>query len=580
MTTITPALASTCTPSELAARHGRLLSAAAQAVTTRAAFSAFADRAPSGPQGDEATARFEQLLETPLNLPGHHGTVTLQTDEISPWTRLPLGVSYPRAEAAALIDNAQRAQTTLSSLSIDERAGLCVEMIERMFAANVVLGLAAMHTTGQGRGMSQSGSGTNALDRGLEAVAAAWQVLSRVPSNATWEQTFGTELVALEKTYRIVPMGPALVVACASFPAWNVYPAVFANLMAGNPVIVKPHPSSVLQMALAVSLMRETLADAGCTTDAVQLAVDSAAKPITSILATHPAIRIVDFTGSARYGSWVEENARQARVYTETSGLNSVVLDSFSDTDAAFRAIAGAVSLFSAQMCTAPQNIYIPETGVVTPGGILSADEVEQGLVAAVEAIAESPRRAAAVLGAIQSTRTIDEIAALTTTLRAQANEHTHGQVRVLSEPRGWAAPDFADARTSTPLIARVGLDNEKLFTHECFGPVVFLIRVPDARTALKRAANDAATHGAITAFLYSTDDSLIDSAEDAFAAAGASLTINVTGAMPINFSAAFSDFHVSGLNPAGTATLTDDSFITGRFRVVQSRRPLRPSHH
>ena len=576
MTTITPAQTSTCTPSERAAHHRGLLVEAVQAVTSRAAFSAFADRAPSGPTGDEATARFEALLESPLHLPGHIGTVTLQNDEISPWTRLPLGVGYPRAEAGALIDNAQQAQASWSSLSIDERAGVCIEMIERMFAANVVLGLAAMHTTGQGRGMSQSGSGTNALDRGLEAVAAAWRVLSRVPTSATWEQTFGAELVALEKTYRIVPMGPALVVACASFPAWNVYPAVFANLMAGNPVVVKPHPSSVLQMALAVSIMRETLTDAGCPADAVQLAVDSAAEPITSVLATHPAIRIVDFTGSARYGAWVEENARQARVYSETSGLNSVVLDSFIDTDAAFRAIAGSISLFSAQMCTAPQNIYIPENGVVTPDGILSADEIEQGVVAAVAAIAESPRRAAAVLGAIQSDGTLDEIAALTASLRTLA----HAQVKVLSEPRSWSAPDFPDARTSTPLIARVGLDNDNLFTHECFGPVVFLIRVPDARTALKRAANDAATHGAITAFLYSTDENLIDAAEDAFASAGAALTINVTGAMPINFSAAFSDFHVSGLNPAGTATLTDESFVTGRFRVVQSRRPLRPSHN
>ena len=51
-------------------------------------------------------------------------------------------------------------------------------------------------------------------------------------------------------------------------------------------------------------------------------------------------------------------------------------------------------------------------------------------------------------------------------------------------------------------------------------------------------------------------------------------LTINVTGPMPMNFSAAFSDYHVYGLNPAGTATLTDDAFIAGRFRVVQSRRP------
>ncbi|WP_104090129.1 aldehyde dehydrogenase family protein [Arthrobacter sp. GMC3] len=572
MTMITAVQDSSCTPGELASRHHPLLADAAAAVNTRVSFSAFAGREPSGPRGGDADALFSSVLAAPLNLPGHSGTLTLQIDEVSPWTRLPLGVSYPRAQTQALTDNAQTAQITLSALTIDERAGLCVEMIERMFAANEVLGLAAMHTTGQGRGMSQSGSGTNALDRGLEAVAAAWQVLSRVPSAAAWEQKFGPELVSLEKKYRIVPLGPALVIACASFPAWNVYPAVFANLMAANPVIVKPHPASVLQMALAVSIMRQTLTDAGCCADAVQLAVDSAAEPVTSVLATHPSIRIVDFTGSARYGSWIEQNARQARVYTETSGLNSVVLDSFEDTASALRAIAGSISLFSAQMCTAPQNIYIPESGVNTPEGTLSAVEVEQGLVEAVEAIAANPRRAAAVLGTIQAQRTLDEIAELTATLHAQGH--------VLSEPHSWEAPDFPDARTATPLIARVGLENENLFTHECFGPVVFLIRVPDARTALKRAADDAATHGAITAFLYSTDETLIDSAEVAFATAGASLTTNVTGAMPINFSAAYSDFHVSGLNPAGTATLTDESFVTGRFRVVQSRRPLRPSHN
>ncbi|GAB3126639.1 aldehyde dehydrogenase family protein [Glaciibacter psychrotolerans] len=568
MTTITPEQATARTPAALAEAHQALLAEAARAVTSRAAFSGFAGREPSGPRGEDAAAQFAAILGRPLDLGDHVGTSTLQIDEVSPWTRLPLGVSYPRADAPLLVERALHARTSWRRLTVPERTGLCLEMIERLFAANPVLGLAAMHTTGQGRGMSLSGSGTNALDRGLEAIAAAWQVLGRVPTTATWEQSFGTELVALEKTYRIVPLGPALVVACASFPAWNVYPAVFANLMTGNPVIVKPHPSSVLQMALAVQILRETLVEFGCDADVVQLAVDSAIEPITSELATHPQMRIVDFTGSARYGAWIEEHARQARVYTETSGLNAVVLDSFDDTAGTLRAIAGAVSLFSAQMCTAPQNIYIPQSGVTTPEGNMSAAELEQGIVDAVEAILESPRRAAAVLGTIQAERTIDEISALTATLRSRA--------RVLSEPRDWPAPGYPDARTSTPLIAGVCATDDDLFAQECFGPVVFLIRVPDARSALRHAVENASRHGAITAFLYSTNDDLVDAAEEGFAAAGASLTTNLTGAMPINFSAAFSDFHVSGLNPAGTATLTDDSFVTGRFRVVQSRRPLR----
>lgn len=201
----------------------------------------------------------------------------------------------------------------------------------------------------------------------------------------------------------------------------------------------------------------------------------------------------------------------------------------------------------------------------------MPADEVERRLVDAVAHISANPRRAAAVLGAIQSDRTVAELADLEGMLSERAD--------ILSAPHSWEAPGFPDARTSTPLIARVGLAHHDLFARECFGPAVFVIRVPDARTALRLAAEDAAQHGAITAFLYSADDELIADAEDAFGRAGASLTVNVTGTMPINFSAAFSDFHVSGLNPAGTATLTDDSFVAGRFRVVQSRRPLRTAH-
>ena len=43
-----------------------------------------------------------------------------------------------------------------------------------------------------------------------------------------------------------------------------------------------------------------------------------------------------------------------------------------------------------------------------------------------------------------------------------------------------------------------------------------------------------------------------------------------------LNFAAAYSDYHVTGLNPAGNASLTDLAFVAGRFRIVQSRRPAR----
>ncbi len=67
---------------------------------------------------------------------------------------------------------------------------------------------------------------------------------------------------------------------------------------------------------------------------------------------------------------------------------------------------------------------------------------------------------------------------------------------------------------------------------------------------------------GGLTAFLYSHDEAFIAAAEAAYARAGAQLTINLTGPMPLNFAAAYSDYHVTGLNPAGNASLTDLAFV------------------
>lgn len=546
--------------------HQKLLDQALTALRSRESFTPFDGRRPAGPSEEAAAKEFEALLGTPFNIEGHAGIVTPQSDEVSPYTGQPLGISYPRATVSDLAAAATAAAGEWAAVPFAARTALSLEMIQRLFDHNDVLAHAAMHTTGQGLGMSRSGSGLNALDRGLEAACAAHAALERVPTSGRWTRTFGAASVSLDKSYRVVPVGPATVVACASFPAWNVYPAVFANLVTGNPVIVKPHPTSVLQMAVAVRIMRETLAEAGLGRDVVQLATDSISEQITSDLLTDPACRIVDFTGSAVYGSWVEENVRQAAVYTETSGVNSVVVESLPDPDAMIRSLAGTLTLFSGQMCVAPQNIYIPQNGIPTPDGTMTVETFGRRLVEAIEAILAHPKRAAALLGTVQSARTIDQLHDLTRTVQSRGH--------VLLEPRSFEHPAYPEARTTGPLVAQLSIDDSDLYAREQFGPVAFLIPAADADTGLAQASHDARTEGAIAAYVLSDDESFIERAEDAFAAAGAALSINITGAMPMGFSAAFSDFHVSGLNPAGTATLTDEAFIAGRFRVVQSRRP------
>jgi acyl-CoA reductase-like NAD-dependent aldehyde dehydrogenase len=252
-----------------------------------------------------------------------------------------------------------------------------------------------------------------------------------------------------------------------------------------------------------------------------------------------------------------------------------VVVESCDDLEAVVRSLATTLCLFSAQMCTSPQNIYVPESGIRVGTGAgatrVSVDEFAQRLAAAVESIGADPRKAAAILATIQSPATL----ALLEQLRADGER----RARVLLAPRRYVHPEFPQARTSTPLMLAVTPAERDLYGEERFGPVSFVIRLPDAAAALAEATRDVHERGGLTAFLYSTDPAFVSAGERGFARAGAQLTINLTGPMPLNFAAAYSDYHVTGLNPAGNASLTDLAFVASRFRIAQSRRPAGADH-
>jgi acyl-CoA reductase-like NAD-dependent aldehyde dehydrogenase len=232
------------------------------------------------------------------------------------------------------------------------------------------------------------------------------------------------------------------------------------------------------------------------------------------------------------------------------------------------RALATTMCMFSAQMCTSPQNIYIPADGVRTPTGMVPLDAVARQLADAVAALGAAPKKAAMILATIQSEQTL--------ALVQQLRHDGAARGTVLLEPAAYVHPEFPDARTCTPLMLQVGTSERDLYGAERFGPVSFVIRCADATDALEQATGDVAQYGGLTAFLYSTDEAFITRAETAYARAGAQLTINLTGAMPLNFAAAYSDYHVTGLNPAGNASLTSLAFVSSRFCISQSRRPVR----
>src|SRR5262249_13807507 len=153
------------------------------------------------------------------------------------------------------------------------------------------------------------------------------------------------------------------------FPTWNAYPGLFASLATGNAVIVKPHPGAVLPLAITVSAAREGLAENGFDPNLVLLPADAPGEGLPAVLAVRPEIKIIDFTGSTAFGEWLEEHARQARVYTEKAGVNPVLIESTGDYAGMLGNLAFSLILYSGQMCTTPQDLLVPAGGIDTDKG-------------------------------------------------------------------------------------------------------------------------------------------------------------------------------------------------------------------
>lgn len=550
--------------------HRATLDKAVAAASARTYWSAYPE-VPSGKVYGEsakadAEAAFRAMLGRPFDVAGHPGGARRVGKEHSPWG-LGLGISYPQAGIDELIAASQTAGRSWAAASPGTRVGVLLEILHRLNRQSLLIANAVMHTTGQGFAMAFQAGGPHAQDRGLEAVAYAHIEMSKVPAAARWEkpQGGGQEPIRLDKSWRIVPRGIGVVVGCATFPTWNGYPGLFASLATGNTAIVKPHPMAILPLAITVRIAREVIAEAGLDANAVLLAPDEPESPITKELVTHPAVGIVDFTGSSAFGRWVRENATGKQVFTEEAGVNSIVVDSTRDLAGMCQNIAFSLSLYSGQMCTAPQNVYVPRAGIATDQGHKSLDEVTRAIAAAVEKLAASPERAAAVLGAIQSPATLQRVTNVSAT------------ARVALASRSWEPPGAAGARTVTPAIISADLADPReaaLIAAEQFGPISFIVATEGTGQSIAHASRLARDKGAITAAIYSSDDAVLAEAADAFAAAGVNLSCNLTGAIYVNQSAAFSDYHVSGANPAGNACLTDAAFVAGRFRVAGLRRP------
>ncbi|MEU6341336.1 phenylacetic acid degradation protein PaaN [Streptomyces sp. NPDC046977] len=557
-------MAAVLTAVPLIEKHRGTLDKALEAIRTREYWSPYPEHPKAYADAETGKAAFDALHGTRFDL-GQPGTDGWTGGELSPYG-IELGTEYPHPDVDVLLPAMRAAMPAWREAGPETRALVCLEILARINARTTEMAHAVMHTSGQAFMMAFQAGGPHAQDRGLEAVAYAYAEQVRTPGAAEWTKPQGKrDPLVLRKAFTAVPRGVALVIGCNTFPTWNGYPGLFASLATGNPVLVKPHPRAVLPLALTVRIAREVLAETGFDPNLVCLAAERPGEGLAKTLALRPEIRIIDYTGSTAFGDWLEANARQAQVYTEKAGVNTVLIDSTDDYKGLLSNLAFSLSLYSGQMCTTPQNFLIPRDGVPTDAGHKSFDEVTADLAAAVSGLLGDDARANALLGALVN----PDVKAR---LEAAASL---GEVALAS--REVAHPEFPGAVVRTPLMVKLDgakPDDEAAYMSECFGPVSFAVAMDSTDDALELLRRTVREKGAMTVGAYTTSPDVEGKVEEVCLEEAAQLSLNLTGGVYVNQTAAFSDFHGSGGNPAANAALCDGAFVANRFRVIEVRRP------
>ncbi len=538
-----------------------ILNDAQTALKNRLYFSAYPENPKAyAEDGNEAgkTAFSKQLNENFTELDTTDSTGWIGT-EVSPYMQVGLGVHYPQFSVDALISKANAAKSAWISIPAEKKATILVEMLDAVKERFFEIAYATMHTTGQSFVMSFQASGPHANDRALEVIAMGLQELSRFDADVNWVKNMGKFDLTIKKNFKPISKGIGLVIGCSTFPTWNTVPGLFANLIAGNVSIVKPHPKSILPIAIVVAEMQKVLSKHGLPTSIVQLAVDTVESPITKELAEHKDVKLIDYTGGSAFGDYIEGLSGKT-VFTEKAGVNSVIMESVNDPKAVFGNLAFAASLYSGQMCTAPQNVFVPAGGISTSDGHLSFDEVVSGIAGAIKGLVENPKMGPFTLGAIQNDVTKNRV------LKMLEN------LNVALGPLECVNPEFADTRVLSPSVVVVDAKDADTWQHECFGPILFIVKAADANECLTLTAASAEIKGAITCQCYSTNETFMNEVENTMNAVFTPVSFNFTGAAFVNQHAAFSDLHVTGGNPSGNASFTDALYINRRFVWVGNR--------
>ena len=285
-----------------------------------------------------------------------------------------------------------------------------------------------------------------------------WGNFAKVARSFEWEKKVGNSLVVRE------PIGVVSCITPWNFPLSQITLKIAPAMVAGCTVVLKPSEIAPVNAMILAEIIHE----AGIPPGVFNL-VNGLGPVVGEILATHPEVDMVSFTGSTRAGKRVSELASQTvkRVALELGGKSASVILQSANFEAAVKGTVGACMLNSGQTCSAHTRMLVPAARY---------DEVKALAQAAIAKFSIGPSLIdTSKLGPLVSAVQRDRVLGFIKTGIAEGADLIAG---------GADASTFAAGYFVQPTILGIK-PTDTLAQEEIFGPVLVVIPYKDEADAI-----------------------------------------------------------------------------------------------
>ncbi len=359
------------------------------------------------------------------------------------------------AEAQSAVMAARAAFDSWSGLPLETRAAFLDKIAAGIKARTDELALAIAREVGMPLKMA----------RAVQVGGPAWHWgnFAKVARHFEWEKKVGNSLVVRE------PIGVVGCITPWNFPLSQITLKIAPAMVAGCTVVLKPSEIAPVNAMILAEIIHE----AGLPPGVFNL-VNGLGPVVGEVLATHPEVDMVSFTGSTRAGKRVSELASQTvkRVALELGGKSASVILDDANLEAAVKGTVSACMLNSGQTCSAHTRMLVP------------ASRYQEVRALAQAAIARFPigpsLDEASKLGPLVSAAQRDRVMAFIRTGIAEGADVIAG---------GEKPPAFSTGYFVEPTILGIK-PTDTLAQEEIFGPVLVVIPYRNEEEAVAIANN------------------------------------------------------------------------------------------